>query len=67
MGSFAIDQQRNAVHAAHASLNALYGLGPDAASQYPARVQEVSGEDVLRVARRIVDLDRYTEAVIRGG
>ena len=27
VGNFAIDQQRNAVHAAHVSLDALYGLG----------------------------------------
>jgi zinc protease len=64
-GNFAIDQQRNAVHAAQISLNALYGLGPEASRQYPAQITAVTGEDVLRVARRILDLGVYTEAVIR--
>jgi zinc protease len=66
VGNFEIDRQRNAVHAAQASLHALYGLGAGASRVYPERIRSVSGEDVLRVARRIVDLDAYTEAVVRG-
>ena len=54
------------MHAAQTSLNALYGLGADASRAYPDQVRAVTGEDVLRVARRIVDLDAYTEAVVRG-
>ena len=54
------------MHAAHASLNALYGLGADASSAYPERIGAISGKDVLRVAQRIVRLDAYTEAVVRG-
>ena len=67
LGNFSIDRQRNAVHAAQTSLNALYGLGPAASRAYPDRIRAVGSEDVLRVARRIVDLDAYTEAVVRGG
>ena len=37
VGNFAIDRQRNAVHAAHVALDSLYGLGPDAAERYPER------------------------------
>jgi zinc protease len=66
IGNFAIDRQRNAVHAAQASLHALYGLGAGASSAYTDRIRAVSGKDVLRVAQRIVDLDAYTEAVVRG-
>jgi zinc protease len=66
LGNFVIDRQRNAVHAGHASLNALYGLGADAAREFPERIEAIGAEDVLRVARRIVDLDAYTEAVVRG-
>jgi zinc protease len=64
-GSFAIDQQRNAVHAARIAHDSLYGQGPDAHRRYPARIAAVSPAEVLRVARRIVALDTYTEAVIR--
>jgi zinc protease len=66
LGNFAIDRQRNAVHAAQTSLNALYGLGRDAGDRYPGQIAAVGPEDVLRVARRIVKLDAYTEAVVRG-
>jgi len=65
IGNFAIDEQRSAVHAAHVSLDALYGLGPDAARHYPERIASVTKDDVLRVARRIIRLDAYTEACIR--
>jgi zinc protease len=63
-GNFVIDQQRNAAHAAQISLNALYGLGPDAGYVYAAQVAAVTREDVVRVARRILDLEAYTEAVV---
>ncbi len=66
VGNFAIDRQRNAVHAAQTSLNALYGLGADASRAYPERIRSVSPQDVLRVTQRIVDLGAYTEAVVRG-
>ena len=65
VGNFAIDQQRNAAHAGQMALSSLYGLGADAAEHYVERVSRVTGEDVLRVARRVIDLERYTEAVIR--
>jgi zinc protease len=65
IGNFAIDEQRNAVHAAHVSLDALYGLGPAASRGYADAIRAVDKEDVLRVARRIVDLDAYTLAVVR--
>ena len=66
LGNYQIDRQRNAVHAAHLGLNALYGLSPDTASLYPERVAAVGADDVLRVARRVVRLDAYAEALVRG-
>jgi zinc protease len=65
IGTFAIDRQRSAVRAAHLSLDALYGLGPDASRHYSERIQAVSADDALRVARRVIRLDAYTLAVIR--
>jgi len=66
VGNFAIDRQRNAVHAAQTSLHALYGLGADASRADPDRIRAVSAKDALRVAQRIIDLGAYTEAVVRG-
>ena len=64
VGSFAIDRQRNAVHAAHTALDVLYGLGPDAADRYAEAILRVTPEDLLRVARRVIRLDAYTLATI---
>ncbi|HJO22576.1 MAG: pitrilysin family protein [Myxococcota bacterium] len=65
IGNFAIDRQRNAVHAAQVSLDALYGLGATASACYPDEIAAISRKDVLRVAQRIVDLEAYVEAVVR--
>ena len=65
IGNHAISLQRNAAHAGQISLNARYGLGPDADRAFPERVAAVGKEEVLRVARRIIDLDAYTLAVVR--
>ena len=52
------------MHAAQLSLDVLYGLGPEVGRLYPERVAAVAAEDVLRVARRVVDLDAYTAASV---
>jgi len=65
VGSFAMDQQRCAARALLVSLDALYDLGADAHQDYVARVHAVGKEDLLRVTRRIIDLESYTLAVIR--
>ena len=64
-GNFEIDLQRSSVRAAHLSLDALYGLGADADRYYVERVLAVSKDDVLRVARRVIDLTAPTIAVVR--
>ena len=64
-GNFEIDRQRAAARAAHMAADARYGLGPDAQRHYAEQVDAVDREAVLRVARRVVDLDAYTLAVIR--
>jgi len=65
IGSFVIEQQRNAVHAAQLALDALYGLGPRASRDYPERIAAVSKAAVERVAQRVIDLDAYTLASVR--
>jgi zinc protease len=65
IGNHAIGLQRNAVHAGLISLNARYGLGPDADCAFPEQVAAVGKEEVLQVVRRIIDLNAYTLAVVR--
>jgi zinc protease len=64
-GNFAIDLQRSSVRAAHISLDALYGLGADADRFYVERILAVTKDDVLRVARRVIDLSAPTIAVVK--
>ncbi len=64
-GNHCIDLQRNASHAAHVALDALYGIAPDAYQVLPERIAAVTPADVLRVARRVIRLDARSEAVVR--
>ncbi len=64
-GNYVIDQQRAAARAAHMALDGLYGLGPAHYLAYPERIAAIGCEDVLRVARRIIDPDAYTLALVR--
>jgi len=64
IGNHAIAQQHNAGHAAHISLDALYGLGPASNSGFTAAIAAVEKEEVIRVAKRIIRLDAYTEALV---
>ncbi len=65
IGSYEIDLQRNSTVAMNLALNELYGLGYDEYRRYPEKIEAVTAEDVLRVAQRIIRLDRYTLAVVR--
>jgi len=64
VGTHEIGLQRNAARAAVLALDTAYGLGLDNFEHYPERVQAVTAEDVLRVARRIIQLDRAVVAVV---
>ena len=47
------------------SLDSLYGLGPASYRDYPAHIDAITAEELERVTRRIIDLDKYTLAVVR--
>ncbi|HZW88484.1 MAG TPA: pitrilysin family protein [Myxococcaceae bacterium] len=64
VGTHEIGLQRNAARAALFALDGVYGLGLENFEHYDERIQSVSAEDVLRVARRIIQLDRAVVAVV---
>jgi len=64
VGNAAIDQQRSGSRALHMALDARYGLGPDAEDRTVERIRSVTADDILRVAQRVLDLDRATLAII---
>jgi zinc protease len=65
LGSFAIERQRAATRALQLALDTRYGLAGDFDRDYPERIRAVGADDVLRIARRVIDLDAYTLAAIR--
>ena len=64
VGTHEIGLQRNGARAALFALDGVYGLGLDNFEHYDERIQAVTAEEVLRVARRIIQLDRAVVAVV---
>jgi zinc protease len=65
IGSHAVSLQEFSTQAALLSLDELYGLGADYHFDYARRIEAVTLEDVQRVARRVIDLDRAVIAVVK--
>jgi zinc protease len=65
VGNFEIGLQQNSSQAAKIAFDELYGVGWDEYKRYPERIYSVTRDDVLRVARRYIDLNRYTLALLK--
>lgn len=65
VGGFEIDLQRAAARAANLAFNDRYGLGYQEYKEYPKRVLAVTREEVIEVARRILDPQKSALAVCR--
>jgi len=65
VGNFEIGLQQNSSQAAKIAFDELYGVGWDEYKRYPERIYSVTRDDVLRVARKYIDLNRYTLALVR--
>ena len=46
-------------------LDELYGLGYDNTLHYEERINAVTKEDVMRVAGKYLDLDKYAIAIVK--
>jgi predicted Zn-dependent peptidase len=44
--------------------NELFGLGYDHFKRYPAKIEAVTVDDVLRVARKYITLDAYIISIV---
>ena len=64
VGAHEIGLQRNAARAALLALDGVYGLGLDNFEHYDEHIQAVTAEDVLRVGRRVIPLERAVLAVV---
>jgi len=63
-GSYEIGLQTPASQAADMANNELFGLGYNFSQKYPKLIQAVTREDVLRVAKKYLNLEAYTISVV---
>jgi zinc protease len=64
IGGYEIGLQKNSAQASEMSNNELFGLGYDETKRYPGKIESVTVDDVLRVARRYIDLNSYAISVV---
>jgi zinc protease len=65
VGGFEIDLQRAAARAANLAFNDRYGLGYLEYKEYPKRVLAVTREEIVEVARRILDPQKSALSICR--
>jgi len=65
VGSYEIDLQRATSRAANLGFNVLYGLGLEESRAYPEKILAVTSEDVRRVARKYLRMDRPVSVLVR--
>lgn len=65
VGTYELDLQRNSTLAALYTFNDLYGIELSEVRDYPQHILSVTREDILAVARRYINLEAYTMAIVR--
>lgn len=64
IGGYEIGLQEVGSQAADMANNELYGLGYDFHKVYPGKIEAVTKDDILRVAKKYLTLDAYTISVV---
>ena len=64
LGNFSIEHQTNKSWAKDLAFNERYGLGYGYSRFFLDKILQVSREDVQRIARQYLDLDKYTLVVV---
>lgn len=64
IGSYEIGLQSVSNQASDMANNELYGLGYGFHKEFPGKIEAVTAEDVMRVARKYLDLDSYAISVV---
>jgi zinc protease len=65
IGNYAIGLQGTLALASTMAFDERYGLGSDFYRRYPSEIEGVTKADVLRVARKYIDLDSYALVIVR--
>lgn len=66
-GTYELELQRNSALANMYTFYELYGLGLDEVDKHTQKIMQVTREDVIEVARKYIDLDAYTLAIVKPG
>ncbi|MFQ5585378.1 MAG: M16 family metallopeptidase [Thermodesulfobacteriota bacterium] len=64
IGGYEIGLQKNSAQASAMANDELLGLGYDEYKRYPEKIERVTSEEVLRVARRYLNLKGYTISIV---
>ncbi len=64
-GTYEIDLQRCGAQAARIAFYEIYGLGHRELLKYPEKIMKVTAEDVQRVSRRYLNLERCALIILR--
>ncbi len=64
VGAYEIELQRNSTVAIQLAFNELYGLSRNEWRELPQKILKISAEDVLKVARKVIKLDRYVLSIV---
>jgi zinc protease len=64
VGGYEIGLQDVSSQVSDMANNELFGLGYDLFKHYPAKIEAVTADDVLKVARKYIALDAYTISVV---
>ncbi len=65
VGNFEIGLQQNSSQAARITFDELYGIGWEEYKEYPERIYSVTRDDVLKAARKYIDLNKHTLALVK--
>ncbi len=65
VGTYEIELQRSSTVATQLACNELFGLARSEWIDLPKKILKVTERDVLRVARKIIKLDRYILSIVR--
>ncbi|HEY4706538.1 MAG TPA: pitrilysin family protein [Thermodesulfobacteriota bacterium] len=64
IGNYEIGLQEVSSQASDMANNELYGLGYDFSKVYPEKIDAVTAEDIMRVAKKYLDLNAYVISVV---
>ena len=64
-GTYELELQKNSTLAQSYSFNELYGLGFEEVHRYPEKILQVTREDVLKVAKKYIDLKAYVLSIVQ--